>query len=95
MELNYYFAYRAGERIQVTPWPMISNEGGFQELTGEQRGFPHYRAVVDDAEAFFRTAGESGGVALYNVQRISLNSPAMVGSLWFKGPLGPTSMSAV
>lgn len=89
MDFHLYFADAEGRRILVTPWRMIANEGGLQELTAQQLGLQHYSQVVDDAAAFYRTAGIRSAVLLYEVSTSGAAGPAMVGSLWLQGPLGP------
>jgi hypothetical protein len=84
MDLNVYFADNDGWNLLVTPWPMLTNEGGLKELTSEQLAIPRYAEVQADAEHFYRTAGANAAVLLY---RSDGHQPAMMGSLWLTGPL--------
>ena len=90
MNFHLYFADVDGRRILVTPWRMVANEGGLREVSAAQLAFEHYRAVADDAAAFYRTAGARSAVLLYEVDSHGRSSgPAMVGSFWLDGPMGP------
>lgn len=90
--MNIYFADRDGWRLLVTPWPMLCNEGGLQELTSEQCTLPQYSAVLDDAAAFYRTAGAGSALVFYEVQSGLPGAPVMVGTFWLTGPFGPYSL---
>lgn len=89
MDFYLYFADLEGRRVLVTPWRMVPNEGGLQEVSPVQLAMKPYAAVVEDAAAFFRTAGARSAVLLYEIQTTGTAGPAMVGSFWLQGPLGP------
>ncbi|WP_127803933.1 hypothetical protein [Hydrogenophaga sp. NH-16] len=42
---RFYFADLVGRRVLVTPWMMLANEDGLQELSDAHRQMPHYAAM--------------------------------------------------